>query len=187
MGELANAYKYLRISTHAPAGGATTLLGVLAHPATISTHAPAGGATRKEPKKPRPDLISTHAPAGGATLGCAPRPGGVLISTHAPAGGATFPEHLRCRASADFYSRPCGRGDERSSVLGNAGRAFLLTPLREGRPAQGAERETDFIISTHAPAGGATHGRRKPIGPSHFYSRPCGRGDLPAMCQPRRA
>ena len=55
----------------------------------------------------------------------------------------------------DFYSRPCGRGD------------FKALP-----------KNLDEIISTHAPAGGATeilsvsrfHGL-------HFYSRPCGRGD----------
>ena len=61
----------------------------------------------------------------------------------------------------DFYSRPCGRGD------------FKALP-----------KNLDEIISTHAPAGGATeilsvsrfHGL-------HFYSRPCGRGDRPI---PRR-
>ena len=77
---------------------------------------------------------------------------------------------------------------------------FLLTPLREGRPltlyfvsstlnisthapAGGAtkldaETNTLSVISTHAPAGGATL-RRYPAAcrTSHFYSRPCGRGD----------
>ena len=56
---------------------------------------------------------------------------------------------------ANFYSRPCGRGDEADVCGRNA-----------------------VIISTHAPAGGATQarhsGRRKWY---HFYSRPCGRGD----------
>ena len=79
------------ISTHAPAGGATSgvnkyiyshtefLLTPLRegrHAAvrtgpggtTISTHAPAGGATRAiPPRKRRARHISTHAPAGGAT------------------------------------------------------------------------------------------------------------------------
>ena len=32
MGELANAYKYLRISTHAPAGGATVERSLMAAP-----------------------------------------------------------------------------------------------------------------------------------------------------------
>ena len=79
----------------------------------------------------------------------------------------------------DFYSRPCGRGD--------------FERMREI-----ADRE---IISTHAPAGGATQtscdssqagnqflltplreGRHSQISASlfvqfYFYSRPCGRGD----------
>ena len=57
-----------KISTHAPAGGATLssfpLSAVLCR---ISTHAPAGGAT-DHPQILRPaGAISTHAPAGGAT------------------------------------------------------------------------------------------------------------------------
>ena len=59
------------------------------------------------------------------------------------------------RTVLDFYSRPCGRGDD-LSIDG-------IT----------AER-----ISTHAPAGGATSSRREGIEVSpYFYSRPCGRGD----------
>ena len=79
-----------------------------------------------------------------------------------------------------FYSRPCGRGD--AQLVGNdmaaalisthapaggatpaeryvsgAVRVFLLTPLREGRPA--------FFKTIEKYRG-------------HFYSRPCGRGDV---------
>ena len=60
------------------------------------------------------------------------------------------------RVKENFYSRPCGRGDD-----------FVVTTKQKG------------AISTHAPAGGAT---RKPRcnrpGALYFYSRPCGRGDL---------
>ena len=82
------------------------------------------------------------------------------------------------RVKENFYSRPCGRGDD-----------FVVTTKQKG------------AISTHAPAGGATfnNGRqfdsdgkflltplregrlRKPHTKSlqsYFYSRPCGRGDL---------
>ena len=100
----------------------------------ISTHAPAGGATRSRPpagrggnyfySRPcgRGDLIvtesnaskliiSTHAPAGGATRnGCAMLLVGA-ISTHAPAGGATWSGGSSFQKIRDFYSRPCGRGD----------------------------------------------------------------------------
>ena len=100
----------------------------------ISTHAPAGGATSISTAALAVSSISTHAPAGGAT-----QPAlqlllsGLQISTHAPAGGAT----LRRRTN-------------RARIL------FLLTPLREGRPA-------------YVPV--------PPVSRLYFYSRPCGRGD----------
>ncbi len=55
---------------------------------------------------------------------------------------------------------------------------FLLTPLREGRRESGRNSRRCEAISTHAPAGGATH-PHQPGGGDHpyFYSRPCGRGD----------
>ena len=122
------------------------------------------------------------------------------ISTHAPAGGATqlgpqfwiteqkfllTPLREGRRYSQenhffleDFYSRPCGRGD--LAVI-----AALIALI---------------IISTHAPAGGATEAldfiprknvkflltplrEGRPVLPAvagvqfYFYSRPCGRGD----------
>ena len=55
---------------------------------------------------------------------------------------------------------------------------FLLTPLREGRRLTLEQLEMRVHISTHAPAGGATSGAgANGIARSHFYSRPCGRGD----------
>ena len=70
-------------------------------------------------------------------------------------------EGRRCKARGlpgrvcDFYSRPCGRGDSKRIVYNN-----------------------NPIISTHAPAGGATSGQPKGIlAETDFYSRPCGRGD----------
>ena len=78
----------------------------------ISTHAPAGGATDHVRQLVRAEAISTHAPAGGATRGCG----------------------CCCASCRNFYSRPCGRGDE----------------VMEGTTL------TEPLISTHAPAGGAT-------------------------------
>ena len=123
----------------------------------ISTHAPAGGATGDGGKaKGEPAYISTHAPAGGATLWSKclsgssfnfySRPcgrGDVMalengekedISTHAPAGGAT-------QGNPGVIFTP---------------HVFLLTPLREGRPVVLAAANRPAQISTHAPAGGAT-------------------------------
>ena len=123
-----------------------------------------------------------------------------LISTHAPAGGATVPRRRRLSHHADFYSRPCGRGDysqtscffrgniSTHAPAGGATRRrmrrnehqdrFLLTPLREGRHLAERHPYRREDISTHAPAGGATRRPRRWTAPyRNFYSRPCGRGD----------
>ena len=114
--------------------------------------------------------------------------------------GRPYPAMWPCRAFSDFYSRPCGRGDNKPlratlyepiSTHAPAGGAtlpssnstversvFLLTPLREGRRVTHFFFRISPFISTHAPAGGATVPRRRRL--SHhadFYSRPCGRGD----------
>ena len=123
--------------------------------------------------------ISTHAPAGGATrsaLICQPAQ---RISTHAPAGGATGRPRLLYPMQLYFYSRPCGRGDHDWPATGDFVLLFLLTPLREGRPDIDPEAYPVLIISTHAPAGGATGACPSPLEVrTYFYSRPCGRGDL---------
>ena len=80
---------------------------------------------------------------------------------------------------AYFYSRPCGRGDVKSQRSPVQILPFLLTPLREGRLSVADVAALQNRISTHAPAGGATQQihswHRSQI---HFYSRPCGRGDV---------
>ena len=123
-----------------------------------------------------------------------------LISTHAPAGGATNHQPPRRHTPPDFYSRPCGRGDAATPhVTGwifrflltplREGRriaapesvvsvGFLLTPLREGRLGQEPLIVRRMMISTHAPAGGATMEIMRGVPRrTDFYSRPCGRGD----------
>ena len=55
------------------------------------------------------------------------------ISTHAPAGGATRRRRRLHTDAADFYSRPCGRGDRGGRTSRDTRPGFLLTPLREGR------------------------------------------------------
>ena len=57
----------------------------------------------------------------------------------------------------NFYSRPCGRGDEIYGEIVRDADGFLLTPLREGRLYGDMLVGTISSISTHAPAGGATH------------------------------
>ena len=56
-----------------------------------------------------------------------------------------------------FYSRPCGRGDHQLSGTLHVIHLFLLTPLREGRHFAKSLNVNWILISTHAPAGGATY------------------------------
>ena len=168
----------------------------------ISTHAPAGGATRRDfqGRTARRAFLLTPLREG--------RPDGnegterrKSISTHAPAGGATTRSRPATGTCGYFYSRPCGRGDARLIASSNPiWFLFLLTPLREGRPAGAGTRKGhkknfysrpcgrgdlhallqsgSALISTHAPAGGATASESaKTEDDAHFYSRPCGRGD----------
>ena len=174
-------------------------------------------------------FISTHAPAGGATSqrrSRGIRRAGFLLT---PLREGRLFRVYRCPYCGNFYSRPCGRGDNIITLSMQTGQSFLLTPLREGRRGKGAliasfsqflltplregrllpggripgvdhisthapaggatfeqldNRDTFQLISTHAPAGGATpYSMRLHVIEAHFYSRPCGRGD----CENRAA
>ena len=146
----------------------------------ISTHAPAGGATyftHWEMNTER--MISTHAPAGGAT-GRAMY--GVIksefISTHAPAGGATS-RHWRSNYAGQFLLTPLREGRPRATTPRSIVPAkFLLTPLREGRPSHSCMgwRNKKYFYSRPCGRGdGRSEGQKMQAG--YFYSRPCGRGD----------
>ena len=82
-----------------------------------------------------------------------------------------------------FYSRPCGRGDQRRTKRPwKSSWPFLLTPLREGRhfTLRSCAVRSKFLLTPlregrhHRP-----HQARKQ---QHFYSRPCGRGDQALRC-----
>ena len=169
---------------------------------TISTHAPAGGATRLRSPRRRFRIYFYSRPCGRGDHSrrsyCIVQHS---ISTHAPAGGATQLPHQNILEQDNFYSRPCGRGDGAGLALGRGG------DISTHAPAGGATRayeapSTFSFISTHAPAGGATsyrclliHHNQFLLTPlregrqayplcvrrrTHFYSRPCGRGDWSA-------
>ena len=157
---LVQAYAVEQISTHAPAGGATcrNRSHHYIH-SQISTHAPAGGATKADFIAHTDLLISTHAPAGGATLAARRL---LPTSPHfysRPCGRGDFGRRARHTVhSRHFYSRPCGRGDP----IWRRGRSrqichFYSRPCGRGdRPLGPVHRRR--LISTHAPAGGATWG-----------------------------
>ena len=79
------------ISTHAPAGGATSASDRMGAKRIYFYSRPCGRGDAEIMGTFAHDLISTHAPAGGATsAGHLAGGDGMSISTHAPAGGATF-------------------------------------------------------------------------------------------------
>ena len=71
------------------------------------------------------------------------------ISTHAPAGGATCPPSSSVHVYTNFYSRPCGRGDLFPFTKFDFSQRFLLTPLREGRQIADAElaKRVKFLLT----------------------------------------
>ena len=176
-----------KISTHAPAGGATKLSSSESIACCHFYSRPCGrGDAPPFVRRQRASVISTHAPAGGATpMPLPPGRCGIFLLTPLREGR---PACLRSWSSSRyFYSRPCGRGDgdrrrprrrvadiSTHAPAGGAtdhvrqlvrAEAFLLTPLREGRP------------SSRSPC--ACTGL-------YFYSRPCGRGDaiISSSCSP---
>ena len=146
------------ISTHAPAGGATVWLSYLFSVWIYFYSRPCGrGDELADYVVKWAREISTHAPAGGATRGeCSRLSSKFRISTHAPAGGATMYTVTTYFKLEHFYSRPCGRGDLDRVLAVLSKSLFLLTPLREGRRLRIRDSQNVAIISTHAPAGGAT-------------------------------
>ena len=193
-----------KISTHAPAGGATQARHSGRRKWYHFYSRPCGrGDWRDVSRQAGFHKISTHAPAGGATCQrVGSHAGNDIISTHAPAGGATLGIDIHSFLMRNFYSRPCGRGDSRRRSWPKPKRNFYSRPCGRGDPLTIADEYDQAGISTHAPAGGATiptsiflvdlknfysHpcGRGDSRPPflrqtlqSYFYSRPCGRGDL---------
>ena len=148
----------VHISTHAPAGGATSGAGANGIARSHFYSRPCGRGDAHGRTYGSFRQISTHAPAGGATRGGWPVIGlDGEISTHAPAGGATRTLQPRTLGALDFYSRPCGRGDGVSQWCGVTISDFYSRPCGRG-DGEPCNRELwARWISTHAPAGGATN------------------------------
>ena len=123
-------------------------------------------------------IISTHAPAGGATIIAECEEQGIQFLLTPLREGRRHDQTFEL-ASSNFYSRPCGRGDGccRASLPRSV--TFLLTPLREGRPrAIGSTWRSRQFLLTPLREGRPVEARHFLAVDLHFYSRPCGRGDL---------
>ena len=122
----------------------------------VSIHAPAGGATYVKDYGYIARGVSIHAPAGGATFRLSFFRLYISVSIHAPAGGATLPIRLAPAIFGKFQStRPRGaRPPFRAQVLA----CLSFNPrARGGRdPDCGTSTSGTKTVSIHAPAGGAT-------------------------------
>ena len=134
---LRDAAFYLLISTHAPAGGATAALHVPAAFLTkfLLTPLREGRPSSRTSSPGRPDFYSR--PCGRGDL-VVLRP--VFVYE-------------------DFYSRPCGRGDSSQASSSSSILYFYSRPCGRGDGFL-ADRLDVLLISTHAPAGGATAAER---------------------------
>ena len=106
----------------------------------------------------RREAISTHAPAGGATVRTEVAKMEVIAFLLTPLREGRQRRRRRPRDKRKhFYSRPCGRGDALDRVLKSD-----LILISTHAPAGGATQRkkstkaSRIHISTHAPAGGAT-------------------------------
>ena len=139
-----------RISTHAPAGGATNGAQPLQQSAPLFLLTPLReGRLWKLDRFSRDRYISTHAPAGGATDDCYNRAGIVRQFLLTP-----LREGRLCQVSAaswlaSFLLTPLreGRRWDVSRIAKPV--EFLLTPLREGRPVVGAvqKKRGKFLLT----------------------------------------
>ena len=143
----------------------------------ISTHAPAGGATRRRSIMPASAAFLLTPLREGRhelfSISNSHRTKFLLTPLREGRQGALF----LLPPNFNFYSRPCGRGDEFSCDIRALNSDFYSRPC--GRGDIFAIYDCSFYrISTHAPAGGATYAEPfiKIFG-LYFYSRPCGRGD----------
>ena len=100
-------------------------------------------------------MISTHAPAGGATLAHRARKRRTRLFLLTPLREGRRRQAGGAEGGVNFYSRPCGRGDQR-------GGAWLL-PIGYfySRPCGRGDTTSTLLFGEL----------------SYFYSRPCGRGD----------
>ena len=123
----------------------------------ISTHAPAGGATATTQETHLAEIISTHAPAGGATKSCPLAETRPCNFYSRPCGrGDKRNRSTKLQSEDNFYSRPCGRGDRCGKSRNRLADDFYSRPCGRGDQKAMKLLYAKFI-STHAPAGGATN------------------------------
>ena len=212
------------ISTHAPARGAT--VGHYSGTRSVCNFNPrpcTRSDKRQRQRSTSTTEISTHAPARGATVRCSNCTATDIVFQPTPLHEERLNVVRLARARGYFNPRPCTRSDARLAATKEADASyfnprpctrsdpglrvpvglqlvFQPTPLHEERqdhatmniitsiisthaPARGATpihfpAPLTSLISTHAPARGATGTRKQQAEPDDYFNpRPCTRSD----------
>ena len=123
----------------------------------ISTHAPAGGATappQAAPCRAIPNFYSRPCGRGDPSRTfSSPRVAAFLLT---PLREGRRKHKGRRMPMEHFYSRPCGRGDRPRPGAEAVREDFYSRPCGRGDAVRRERSGSDGKISTHAPAGGAT-------------------------------
>ena len=115
-------------------------------------------------------IISTHAPAGGATIIAECEEQGIQFLLTPLREGRRHDQTFEL-ASSNFYSRPCGRGDHGRCRKSVAKRLISThAPAGGATGCHGHSSSLTGRISTHAPAGGATRRPRRRVADDVFIS-----------------
>ncbi len=146
----------MRVSTHAPARGATWASGLLHRPARVSTHAPARGATWLRLQRSSKCVFQPTRPRGARQRGHECRPAADLCFNPRALEGRDRRHGGRRAMTAAFQpTRP--RGARRAPGQPPIRRRLRFNPrAREGRDLVVAVQAAAQEVSTHAPARGAT-------------------------------
>ncbi len=142
------------VSIHAPAWGATTIVGELHITPEVSIHAPAWGATHTDNHANEDDDVSIHAPAWGATPGQSYRQACDEFQSTRPHGARRTVVSTDCSSRLFQSTRPHGA---RLVATAIRFRSFSFNPrARMGRDQGCIAAIGARTVSIHAPAWGAT-------------------------------
>ena len=168
-----------QVSIHAPAGGATWSERMTKSMDTCFNPRPRRGGDRTGLWRFSLLQVSIHAPAGGATsddgfataattvFQSTPPQGGrpergrmvqitTLFQSTPPQGGRLGSSVMVLRSLSCFNPRPRRGGDVLGGIISGCVGAFQSTPPQGGRRDTDAHTIPGYVVSIHAPAGGAT-------------------------------
>ena len=146
----------------------------------VSIHAPARGATGLIGDHAQRFSVSIHAPARGAISHWRPR-SRFSVSIHAPARGAIIRPRSSPCVSACFNPRPCARGDTVSRTETCFGLSVSIHAPARGATSKEVARCQGQKVSIHAPARGATTAPRQIVHSQRFQSTPLREGRFKRM------